>query len=160
MAHREQKWLENDSIKGVNISAELYNRRQEATNMLDELKFIWDGHFGTIKTIKHIINLQPGSLLSIHTQTEPDCQDAFLRIRESQDYFEGLHRACAVLVGVSLRLSVEKCNRRLFYYDYLHLNEVMPRMDECIDSIRDSKIFRLGRKYRLLQNRIFRKLSL
>lgn len=50
----------------VNGIYKFYEVEPEINKVLEELKNIWDGNFGTLKTVKHQIDLAPPENKKVH----------------------------------------------------------------------------------------------
>mgnify|MGYP006048027623 FL=1 len=123
--------------------------RENVLEMLAKHRSMWDGHLGHVHTTAHRIELTPGAS-PVHCQ--PYRAGAKAREQESAEIQRMLQAgviAPANAEWASPIVMVPKTDGSTrFCVDYRRLNAItvrdsylLPRMDECIDSLGDARIF-------------------
>lgn len=71
VAEQDAEQEQTDLRKLINISSRYNGMRQEILWTLSEFAYKWDGHLGTIQTVKHRIELNTASILTLHLDKRP-----------------------------------------------------------------------------------------
>ena len=142
-----QNW--RDKIDLSHIDDEEFRARIMA--MLEKYSSVFEGKLGTISATKHRIRLKPGSS-PVHMnpyRAGPDKRD---RIRKEIEYqlAAGVIEPAQSEWASPVLLAPKKDGTDRFCVDFRRLNAAtipdsypLPRMDDCIDSLSEAKVFTL-----------------
>lgn len=121
--------------------------RKQLLDMLTEFQSTWDGHLSQMNTAKHRINLTPRNTQPIHSASNPTVSKAaeFGKAEIHKMLSQKVIQPVRTEWAAPTILAPEKDRPLLFWVDYYKLNAVVkrdsnpkPRMDECIDSLREA----------------------
>ena len=145
----KQEHTEADWKDVVDIGEDSKKYKQKLISMLEKHSAMWDGHLGHIHATKHRIELTPGAK---PVYQQPYRASPTQREHERKEIekmlTEGVIEPSTSEWAAPVVFAPKKDGTLRFCVDYRRLNAVtlrdsypIPRMDECIDSLGDAKIF-------------------
>ena len=138
-----------DWTEELQIGDEYQERRSEIIDTLSPFQSMWDGHLGHVKDVKHRITLTENArpYFQHPYRAGPDMREAERTEIQRMLQLDVIEPSNSPWAAPTV-FAPKKDGSLRFCVDYRRLNDVtvrdsypIPRMDECLDSLGDAKIF-------------------
>lgn len=146
---KDQKDIESDWRDVLNVDDKFLKHRPELIKMLAKHQTMWDGHLGNVKATRHYIELTPDAKTAHQPPYRAGPKQRMHEREEVDKMLDlGVIEPSTSEWAAPVVFAPKKDGSLRFCVDYRRLNAVtvrdsypIPRMDECIDSLGDERVF-------------------